>query len=203
MYRARLPRTKALSLYPATAFSGRLELDGRVVELDGWPGMIGHNWGAEHAERWIWLHAAGFAGDPDARIDAIIGRIRVGQLTVPWIANGGLWLGDELHRLGGPQRLRATAVDETPSRCRFTLPGDGVTVEGLLEADQKDLVAWRYSDPGGAAHDVTHSSIARMRLTLARDGAAPTELGQAVGATYELGMREQDHGVPLAPFSDP
>ena len=28
---------------------------------DGWRGMVGHNWGAQHAERWIWLH--GIAAD--------------------------------------------------------------------------------------------------------------------------------------------
>jgi hypothetical protein len=65
------------------------------------------------------------------------------------------------------------------------------------------VVAWRYSDPSGAPHDVTHCSIASMELTVTRQGAAPLALGEAKGATYELGMREQDHGIPLAPFPDP
>ena len=29
---------------------GTLEIDGERIELDAWPGMVGHNWGAEHAE---------------------------------------------------------------------------------------------------------------------------------------------------------
>ena len=62
MYRGKLPRTKALSLRPAVRVSGTATVRGRTVELDGWPGMIGHNWGAEHAERWIWLHGTAFAG---------------------------------------------------------------------------------------------------------------------------------------------
>ena len=33
----------------------------RSIEFDGWPGMIGHNWGTEHAERWVWLEGTGFA----------------------------------------------------------------------------------------------------------------------------------------------
>ena len=61
MYRAPLPRTKFLSPYPDARYSGRLEVGGREIELDGWPGMIGHNWGAEHAERWTWVQGAGFA----------------------------------------------------------------------------------------------------------------------------------------------
>ncbi len=37
-------------------------IDGERIELDAWPGMVGHNWGAEHAERWIWIHGAGLRG---------------------------------------------------------------------------------------------------------------------------------------------
>jgi hypothetical protein len=43
MYRARLPRTKLLTPYPATRFRGYVNANGRRVELDGWPGMVGHN----------------------------------------------------------------------------------------------------------------------------------------------------------------
>ena len=61
MYRAPIPRTKLLSPHPGARFSGRAEVDGHAVELDGWRGMVGHNWGAQHAERWIWMHGAGFS----------------------------------------------------------------------------------------------------------------------------------------------
>src|SRR5215218_4616971 len=50
MYTARLPRTKPLSLRPTAVFRGALEVDGESISLDGWPGMVGHNWGEEHAE---------------------------------------------------------------------------------------------------------------------------------------------------------
>ena len=63
MYRARLPRTKLLSPAPAARFSGSLTVDGRSIDVDGWRGMAGHNWGAQHAERWIWLHGLTEDGD--------------------------------------------------------------------------------------------------------------------------------------------
>ncbi len=60
LYRAPLPRTKLTSPAPAASFDGRLELaGGQAIELSGWRGMVGHNWGSEHAERWIWLHGVG------------------------------------------------------------------------------------------------------------------------------------------------
>lgn len=37
-----------------------------------------HNWGTEHAERWIWLHCTGFEGDGDAWLDVVLARLRVG-----------------------------------------------------------------------------------------------------------------------------
>ena len=51
MYRAPLPRTKLESPLPSATFDGTLEVGERGrVEIAGWRGMAGHNWGAEHAE---------------------------------------------------------------------------------------------------------------------------------------------------------
>ena len=101
MYGARLPRTKLLSPLPAASFDGLLTVDGRELPVEGWRGMIGHNWGSEHAERWIWLHGITEDGD---WLDAAVGRVKLGPLTTPWIANGVLSLAGERHRLGGPGR---------------------------------------------------------------------------------------------------
>ena len=62
MYSAPLPRTKLLSPVPEARVSGSVRLGDRSVELDDWPAMVGHNWGTQHAERWIWLHGALFDG---------------------------------------------------------------------------------------------------------------------------------------------
>ena len=110
MYRTPLPRTKLTSPAPAARFDGVLTLPGtssaptpstgapapseppRTIELRGWRGMVGHNWGTAHAERWIWLHGIGFEEDPDAWLDVAIGRIRLAGRTTPWVANGVLSL---------------------------------------------------------------------------------------------------------------
>ena len=59
MYRGGFPKTKVRSPYPSSTFSGVVTIGDRRMEIDGWPGMVGHNWGAEHAERWIWIDAVG------------------------------------------------------------------------------------------------------------------------------------------------
>lgn len=203
MYRAKLPRTKALSLRPAIRVSGEATVRGRSVKVQGWPGMVGHNWGAEHAERWIWAHATGFDAEPGGWLDATIGRIKVGRWTTPWVANGCLSLDGVRHRLGGLGKVRGVEIEEGPERATFVLPGDGLVVRAEVSAPRADVVGWVYSDPAGGEHHTAHCAIADMTLTVERDGRPPLTLTARGGATYELGMREHDHGIPIQPFSDP
>jgi hypothetical protein len=93
-------------------------------------------------------------------------------------------------------------VNETPERCEFVLPGDGVKVSGELTAPHDRLVGWVYADPGGGEHNTSNCSIAAMRLRVERPGEPALELHTASNAVYELGVRERDHGVPLQPFPD-
>jgi hypothetical protein len=202
LYRAPLPRTKLLSPYPDARFTGMLEAGGRSIDVDGWRGMVGHNWGAQHAERWIWMHGAGFAGRHDAWFDAAFGRVAVGPWTTPWIANGVLSLDGERHRLGGIGATRRTEVRETPTRCTFALPGKGMTVQGDVGAPPERFVGWIYADPDGSEHHAVNCSISDMTLTVSRPGRPALTLRVEAGAAYELGMRERDHGIAIQPYPD-
>jgi len=203
MYRAPIPKTKLLSPHPAALFSGTVTAGDRSVELDGWPGMVGHNWGAQHAERWIWMHGTGFEGRYGSTwFDAAIGRIKVGPLTTPWIGNAVLCLNGRRHRLGGPERARSTDVSERPDGCDFTLPGKDLSVRGTVGSERRNFVGWIYADPDGPEHNTVNCSIADMTLTVVRPGAEDLTLAVSGGATYELGMRERDHGMKIQPFPD-
>jgi hypothetical protein len=203
MYRAPLPRTKLSSPLPAARFNGTLELDGREpIELRDWPGTVGHNWGAEHAERWIWLHGVGFAEEPEAWLDLAIGRLRIAGRMTPWVANGALSLEGQRHRIGG-LGARGLRVAETARTCKLTLPATGgLVLDARVEDPAESVAGWRYADPDGGEHDVANCSIAALELTLRMPGNPARTLHTAYGAVYELGMREHDHGVPIAPFAD-
>lgn len=204
MYRAKVPRTKLLSPYPAAEVSGQVQVGRRTLDVDRWPGMIGHNWGSEHAERWIWMHGAGFEGrdGESAWLDVAIARIRIGPFLTPWLANGVLSLDGVRHRLGGPIHTFATTVEETPSSCDFVLPGNQATVRGHVEAPRPNFVGWIYADPDGSEHDTVNCSIADMTLMVERKGEDDLTLTLHGGAVYELGMRERDHGMEIQPFRD-
>jgi hypothetical protein len=202
MYRAPLPRTKLTSPAPAASFEGTIELPDRTIELNGWRGMVGHNWGAEHAERWIWLHGINFQEDPRAWLDVAIGRLRVGGRSTPWVANGALSLNGRRLALGGLW-ARGLLVAETPRRCRLTLPGlAGLVLDAHVDTPAGALAGWSYADPDGGLHDVSNCSIAALKLTVRQPGTSARTLHTAHGAAYELGMREHDHGVSIAPFPD-
>ena len=46
MYRSKVPKTKLCSPFPAADFGGRMGVGDRQISLDGWHGMVGHNWGS-------------------------------------------------------------------------------------------------------------------------------------------------------------
>jgi hypothetical protein len=202
MYRAPLPRTKVLSPHPHVEFEGWITADGRRIDLTGWPGTVGHNWGAEHAERAIWIHGANFVADRAAWIDLTIARVAVGPLRTPWIANGVLSLGGRRHRLGGLERLASTRVGDEIESCRFRTGGAGVRVSGLATAPRRLFVGWTYAQPSGGARHTINCSIADLRLEVQRTHAPPLTLAVEGGAAYEHQMPELYAEIPPQPFSD-
>ena len=201
MYRAPLPRTKLESPLPDAVFTGWIEAGGRHTDVVGWRGMVGHNWGSEHAERWVWLHAVGFDEAPGAWLDLALGRVRVGRVVTPWVGNGALALDGRRYRLGGLRRR--VRVDARAGELEAVAPGGGVGVRVAVTAPAGQTVAFQYSDPGGGTHHALNCSISEVRLRVERPGRPVLELATAHGGAYELGVREGGHGVAVEPFPDP
>jgi hypothetical protein len=202
LYDAPLPRTKFLSPYPSARFDGRLNVGGEEIEIASWPGMVGHNWGAEHAERWVWIQGAFLDGDEPAYFDMAAGRIKLGRIQTPWVANGMLRIGATEHRLGGLDRILSTKVSEEPTSCTFGIAGKGMKVRGRVSSEARNFVAWVYADPKGPEHNTLNCSIADLELEIERDGRPPERMELIGAAAYELGMRDADHGIPVQPYPD-
>jgi hypothetical protein len=203
LYEAPVPRTKFVAPYPDARFEGRLEIEGEdSIELNGWPGMIGHNWGSEHAERWVWLEGTGFPDAPGTYFDAGAARVKLGRRTSPWIPSGMLMLDGVAHRLGGLGAIRSASIEEAPTVCSFVLPGKDVLVRGRVTAPEKDFVGWVYADPKGPEHHTVNCSVADLELTVEQPGRPARELTLQAGAAYEFGMRETDHGIAIQPYPD-
>ena len=201
LYDASLPRTKFLSPYPSARFDGSLTVAGERIEVAGWPGMIGHNWGAEHAERWVWIQGANLSDREDTCLDLAAGRIKLGPITSPWVANGLLRIDGADHRLGGFDRVLSTKVDAGPTSCSFRISGRDVSLRGRVSSEPRNFVAWIYADPKGPEHNTLNCSIADLELEVERGGRSD-RLELRGAAAYETGMRPADHGIPLQPYPD-
>jgi hypothetical protein len=201
MYSAPLPRTKLESPRPYVHVNGQATLGEQTVTLDGWPGMVGHNWGAQHAERWIWLHGTLFEDRPDDWLDIALGRIRVGPLLSPWVANGVVSINGERFRVGGV--AARPHVQEGPSHLDLRVDSRDAQLRLTAHSRRAQTVVWRYADPDGHEHHVANCSLAELEAVVIPRGRTSQVLRTAYGGTYELGMRETPEGLAVLPFPDP
>ena len=196
LYRAPLPRTKLEAAVPDGRVVGVLEIDGREVAVSGWRGTVGHNWGSEHADSWVWLHAADFGTAPEAWLELVLARIRVGPARSPWTAIGALSLGGLRIALGGLGRR--ARVDARPERLTSVVTSLGSRLQLSVTAADGDLVALPYTDPSGGTRTVSHAALAALELTVHRAGRPALTLSSS-RAAYEYGTSQLVPGlVPRA-----
>jgi hypothetical protein len=196
--RAPLPRTKLTAPVPDGLVSGTLTIGGQpVVPVSGWRGTVGHNWGSEHADTWVWLHAAGFGAAPEAWLELVLARIRVAGARSPWLAMGALSLGGQRIPLGGlGRRPRA---DAQPGRLLAAIPSPGARLRLSVTTAGEDAVTVPYLDPAGGSRAVRHAALAAVELTLHRRGQAGLALSTHHGA-YEYGTSAGIAGTGLEPL---
>jgi hypothetical protein len=170
---------------PSAHFTGEVRAGDRTLDITGWRGMVGHNWGADHADRWLWLHANGLGDrDPAGWIDLVVVRVKVGPLLTPWLPAGGVMLDGELHRVGAPH-ARGLRVEVGEERLELAIPrapGGGLRLEAV--SPRRTTVHWDYDSPGGGGRDVRNCTIASASLTLGSDPAValPERFAVEVGA---------------------
>jgi hypothetical protein len=148
--------------------------------------MVGHNWGAEHAERWIWIQAVDLDGD--GFLDLAAAQVRIAGRTTPWLTYGALVVGGRFHRIGGLSGIPSTRIDSGPASCSFSIGTRALRLTGQVGSEPGAFATWDYSDPDGGSHAVRNCSIADLELTISGNdqGRHLTASGTAV---YELGER--------------
>lgn len=199
LYRLPFPRTKLEVPVPLGAGSGSIAVGEDIWSLDDWPCTVGHNWGREHADRWVWVHAAGLG--PLRWLDLVLARTRVGGALTPWLATGAagtlsgrVFLGGFRHR-PVVEALSATGIDirlptATGALTITARAGDAATI-GVLYPDPHQ----GGGDQGG--HRVAHTGLADLQahLTDARGGRRFTATAPAA---LEIGARGAWTDLPIA-----
>jgi hypothetical protein len=199
LYRGPLPRTKLEASVPDGEVTGMVTVDRRTVTVSRWRGTVGHNWGSEHADAWVWLHAADFGGAPRAWLELVLARIRIGSARLPWTAMGALCLGGEQILLGGLGRR--PRVDARPGTLTADVPSPHARLRVSVTTGDQDPVAVAYTDPRAGTRTVRHATLATAELILHRPGHRDLTLSTSRGA-YEYGTREGMPGIVLQPLPE-
>jgi hypothetical protein len=199
LYRAPLPRTKLEATVPDGAITGMLDIDGHRVEVSGWRGTVGNNWGSEHADCWVWLHAAGFDTAPEGWLELVLARIRIGRARSPWTAMGALSLGGRRIPLGGLGRL--PRVEAGPGQLTASVPSPGPGLQVTVTTAGQDAVDVAYADPSGGTRAVRHAARAAVELTVRSGGGRELTLSGGCGA-YEYGTSEDTQGIVPQPLPE-
>lgn len=97
LYDRRFPRSNGALLVPHGTVNGTF--DG--TDLTGWSAVVGHNWGAEHAHEWEWLHGT----DGDDWFD----QLRVKPMShSPWLTLATTCLKGKTRRSRTPLKVDVT-----------------------------------------------------------------------------------------------
>ncbi|HTR73322.1 MAG TPA: hypothetical protein VMG80_06975 [Solirubrobacteraceae bacterium] len=173
LYDRSWPRSNGAALAPTATFAGQLEVAGERIDLNGWRGMVGHNWGADHADRWIWAHVTSL-GERDEKgwLDMVLARARVGRWLTPWLPAGAIEVDGVRKRIGLGGETRGLRVAVERERVVVELPnlaGGGLRLEATTPA--RSTVNWDYVTPDGSSRDVRNCSIASGTIELG-DGPA-------------------------------
>ncbi|WP_428268812.1 hypothetical protein [Haliangium sp.] len=193
MYRAPFPKKKLLTPRPNARFDGRLDLDGQVVDIDGWIGLRGHNWGSEHAHAYAYGNCNLWSdGARDRTVDGFTAKVRLGPILSPWLSS--------LVFRDGEREVAVNRVRHWLNRQaavaagRWYLPAGDLRL--TMEINPDHYVGLRYRHPDGRESYCYNTKFARVYL---RDGES---LYESECGELEVLYPEPIAGVRLHPSPD-
>ena len=198
-YAARLPKAKSLVPLPLAAYSGRLQIGERVIDVDHWIGNQCHNWGTRHTDSYAFVQVCGFDDAPGTLLEAGTARASfLGPLLTPVTTFVVLRHEGREHRLNRLQQaLRATGSYEWFD-WTFTTGNDDVELIGHVHAPPEAFVGLRYDNPPGGTKQSLTTAIAACELTIVdQHNGERTTLHSASRALLDFVTDRTDHGVPI------
>lgn len=184
------PRSTPLTPFPTFEMSGSIEVWDETIDVDGWKGMQGHNWGDEHAWEYAWGHCP-FLDDqnePFCWVEGFSARTRIAGRPSPVISALVIRRGDETYRFDRLVDLwRQNAdIDLENYRWRLDLHGPDGKASVVMDADPDQMVCLGYHNPDGRLSYCLNSKLARVDLRVNPTNEAAFECTSEHGGALEF-----------------
>lgn len=197
LYEGGFPKAKSLVSAPFARFRGALDVDGRVIDLDGWVGSQNHNWGSRHTDRYAWGQVAGFDDEPEAFLECATAQLKLGPLWSPQMTVAVLRMHGQTLRLNA----MTTALRAKAQRNGFAWSFESATREARVRvtmfAQPDRFVALHYGDPEERHKICLNTKLACCELRVQRTGESERVLHSKHGAAFEI-LGEDSAGLPIA-----
>ncbi len=200
MYNSGFPRNKVYTSCPSTRFRGLLSVGEDSWQIEGWPGMLGHNWGRAHNPRYHWAQCNLFE-NADCIFEGWSARLQLGPWLSPWLTGAAVrYAGEELlfNAVGG---ILNRSVRTSLFAWSFEATQDDWRMQWQVEADRADFAGLRYTNPDGVDNFCLNSKIASCKLKLwQRDRGQWIQRADLIGSNscaYEILVQDEEHGVPI------
>jgi hypothetical protein len=197
MYKAKIPKSKIKTPYPASRFSGSVTLNNAVIQVRDVPGMQGHNWGSEHSHLYAWSHCSAFEGHgDDTFFEGFSSRIKIGPWVSPFLSMAVLSLRGRRYMWNDWKALRSPNVLVENNRWKFEIRGAEHSLVGTIQAPTNRFIALNYYNPSGALSYCLNSKIAGGDIEL-RDARGNTIETLRAKETFalEVLVKNKNHGV--------
>jgi hypothetical protein len=193
LYDDDVPTSKITTPVPDLVARGTVVAGGAKWTVDGWPGLLGHNWGRRHPAAYAWGHASAWVEERDFVLEGVTAALgghgpRVTLLAARHRGSTFRW--------NGARAAFANDGTFTQRRWHFAARSREASIEGEMWATTEDFVGLHYENPGGAPLACLHAAPARARVHFAVRGRAPLTL-HAPAAALELCTSARDHGVRM------
>ncbi|MBL4868236.1 MAG: hypothetical protein JKY67_17870 [Pseudomonadales bacterium] len=197
LYRAKLPKAKAIVGCPNTVFSGSFTVNDQVININNWVGSENHNWGSKHTDRYAWGQVAGFDNEPNAFLECITARIKLGPIWSPKLTIAVLRLDDVEYCFNTIRKVLKAKGDYTFFDWSFKTSNGSESLDVRVQAPKSNFVGLTYNNPPGGTHTCLNTKIASCTATLTLKNGETRTLTTASRAAFEILTDSNEHEVPI------